>query len=159
MTRRILEVVVEWNQVARVVVPLDLEDPDEQGVRLATAAATTPDGVHVVYVLPELEPSLLARIDDAVRVTNAHAALVSWLAERGFPSARPHVRVGHAANVIASVAGAVGADLLVIPSHGRRGVSRALLGSVAERVVRLAPCPVLVLKPVTASASGSAAAS
>ncbi|MEZ6094353.1 MAG: universal stress protein [Pirellulaceae bacterium] len=38
------------------------------------------------------------------------------------------------------------AGLIVISSHGRTGVSRLLLGSVAERVVRLAPCPVLVLR-------------
>jgi nucleotide-binding universal stress UspA family protein len=40
-----------------------------------------------------------------------------------------------------------GADLIVIGSHGRRGLSRALLGSVAERVMRHAPCPVLVVHP------------
>ena len=39
-----------------------------------------------------------------------------------------------------------GADLIVMPSHGRSGVKRLLIGSVAERVVRLAHCPVLVLR-------------
>jgi nucleotide-binding universal stress UspA family protein len=38
------------------------------------------------------------------------------------------------------------ADLLVIGTHGRGGMSRALLGSVADRVVRLAPCPVLTVR-------------
>ena len=38
------------------------------------------------------------------------------------------------------------ADLLVIGTHGRGGVSRALIGSVADRVVRLAPCPVLTVR-------------
>ncbi|MGO9838639.1 MAG: universal stress protein [Polyangiaceae bacterium] len=37
------------------------------------------------------------------------------------------------------------ADLIVIGTHGRRGLSRALLGSVAERIVRTAPCPVLTV--------------
>src|SRR5687768_16533362 len=40
----------------------------------------------------------------------------------------------------------IGADLIVMPSHGRRGISRMLIGSVAERVLRLAHCPVLVLR-------------
>ena len=39
-----------------------------------------------------------------------------------------------------------GADLIVIGSHGRDGLTRALLGSVAEGVMRQAPCPVLVVK-------------
>lgn len=38
------------------------------------------------------------------------------------------------------------ADLIVIGSHGRRGIRRALIGSVAEAVVRQAPCPVLVVR-------------
>jgi nucleotide-binding universal stress UspA family protein len=37
-------------------------------------------------------------------------------------------------------------DLIVIGTHGRSGINRAVLGSVAERVVRLAPCPVVTLK-------------
>ncbi|HMO14249.1 MAG TPA: universal stress protein [Pirellulaceae bacterium] len=40
----------------------------------------------------------------------------------------------------------VGAGLVIMPSHGRSGISRFLLGSVAERIVRGAPCPVLVLR-------------
>ena len=40
----------------------------------------------------------------------------------------------------------VGADLLVMGTHGRRGLRRALLGSVAESVLRHAPCPVLLMR-------------
>jgi nucleotide-binding universal stress UspA family protein len=39
------------------------------------------------------------------------------------------------------------ADLLVVGTHGRTGLRHALLGSVAEKVVRKAPCPVLVVRP------------
>jgi nucleotide-binding universal stress UspA family protein len=41
----------------------------------------------------------------------------------------------------------VGADLIVMGSHGRTGLSKILLGSVAERVIGQAACPVLVVKP------------
>ena len=47
---------------------------------------------------------------------------------------------------ITEQAKAMNAGLIVISSHGRTGVPRFLMGSVAERVVRLAPCPVLVLR-------------
>lgn len=40
-----------------------------------------------------------------------------------------------------------GADLIVVGSHGRRGLTRALVGSVAETVMRHAPCPILVVRP------------
>ena len=48
--------------------------------------------------------------------------------------------------VIADAANEMGADLIVVPSHGRTGVSRFLLGSVAERLARIAQMPVLLLK-------------
>jgi nucleotide-binding universal stress UspA family protein len=52
----------------------------------------------------------------------------------------------HVADKIAQLAGDWKADLLVVGTHGRRGVSRLLLGSVAERVVRIAPCPLLLVR-------------
>lgn len=52
----------------------------------------------------------------------------------------------HVADKIAQLAGDWKADLLVIGTHGRRGVNRFLLGSVAERVVRVAPCPLLLIR-------------
>lgn len=52
---------------------------------------------------------------------------------------------GDAADKICELAKSLTCDLIVIPTHGRKGVSRWFLGSVAERVVRLAPCPVLTV--------------
>lgn len=58
-----------------------------------------------------------------------------------------HVRTGKAAQEIAQVAADLEADLVVVGSRGRRGAERLLLGSTAETVVRIAPCPVLVVRP------------
>ena len=55
--------------------------------------------------------------------------------------------VGDARDVIDRAAEQLGADLIVIGTHGRRGLKRMLLGSVAEAVVRTAPCPVLTVRP------------
>ena len=56
------------------------------------------------------------------------------------------VREGDPGLMIADYAADVQADLIVMPSHGYHGVKRLLLGSVAERVLRHANCPVLVLR-------------
>ena len=52
----------------------------------------------------------------------------------------------HVANTIGQLASDWKADLLVAGVHGRRGVSRLLIGSVAERIVRVAPCPLLLVR-------------
>ena len=56
-----------------------------------------------------------------------------------------HVAQGVPADQIVQLASDLDADLIVVGTHGRRGVKRLMLGSIAERVVRLAPCPVLVV--------------
>jgi universal stress protein A len=56
------------------------------------------------------------------------------------------VAEGDPAEMILRVAEEVHADLIVMGTHGRTGLSRLLMGSVAEQVVRRAPCPVLTMK-------------
>ena len=56
------------------------------------------------------------------------------------------VETGHPADTIVRVAQERGADLIVMATNGRTGLQHAVLGSVAEKVVRLAPCPVLTVK-------------
>jgi nucleotide-binding universal stress UspA family protein len=68
------------------------------------------------------------------------------LAER-LPKTVCHVRIDMPAKEIAQLAADLEADLVIVGTHGRRGVARALIGSVAENTVRLAPCPVLVVRP------------
>ena len=69
------------------------------------------------------------------------------------------VELGFARDRILDVARQEGADLIVIGSHGRRGITRLLLGSVAEHVMRHAPCPVLVIKDGQQAALAATAAS
>jgi nucleotide-binding universal stress UspA family protein len=56
------------------------------------------------------------------------------------------VQHGNPAEGICEAATKVGADLIVLSTHGRTGLAHMLIGSVAERVVRHAPCPVLTLR-------------
>jgi nucleotide-binding universal stress UspA family protein len=60
--------------------------------------------------------------------------------------------IGSPAEAIVHLAEKEGANLIVMPTHGRTGLSRLLMGSVAEEVVRKAKCPVLTVKPAPASA-------
>lgn len=59
------------------------------------------------------------------------------------------LRTGDARDIIVNTALEVGADLIIMGTHGRRGLRRALLGSVAESVLRHAPCPVLAIRRPT----------
>ena len=63
-----------------------------------------------------------------------------------FVPVSPEVRSGEPWEAIVSAARKEGADLIVIPTHGRTGLKHVLMGSVAEKVVRHAHCPVLVLR-------------
>jgi nucleotide-binding universal stress UspA family protein len=62
---------------------------------------------------------------------------------------------GNPSKIIPEYAAAHGIDLIVMGTHGRTGVAHLILGSVAERVVRVAPCPVFVVRPSTATRLGS----
>lgn len=63
---------------------------------------------------------------------------------------------GFAADEIARLARDVGADVIVMGTHGHSGLKRAVLGSVAESVLRLAPCPVLTINPACSPVEMSA---
>jgi nucleotide-binding universal stress UspA family protein len=65
------------------------------------------------------------------------------------PSTQEFVETGLPAATIVKKAKEWPADIIVVASHGRSGVPRALLGSVAEEVMRTAPCPVLVVRAQT----------
>jgi len=58
-----------------------------------------------------------------------------------------HLRLEAPAEELAQIAADLEADLVVVGTHSRKGIARLVLGSVAEAVVRLAPCPVLVVRP------------
>jgi hypothetical protein len=60
-----------------------------------------------------------------------------------------HARIGRAVEEILLLCREVGADLVFVGSHGLTGLERMLVGSVSERVVREAHCPVMVVRPVT----------
>ena len=136
--------------VQKVVVPVDFSDASLGAVDVALQFAASPEGVHVVYVLPIITDYEAAIIWENVagnaRQHQGERALREKLPGPKYEKVHMMVRVGDAGHEVANFAQEIGADLIIVPSHGRRGLSHLLIGSVAERIVRLANCPVLVLK-------------
>jgi nucleotide-binding universal stress UspA family protein len=140
-----------WFREKRVLVPFDFSAESTSAVQMALTLAETPEDVFVLHVLPEMtatEPGVVwGTIDDEHRCQHAHAELRKRLESLNATGIHAEVAIGNPGHVIAEQAEKTAAGLIIIPSHGRTGMKRLLLGSVAERVVRLAKCPVLVLKP------------
>ena len=133
-----------------VVVPIDFSERSFAALRVARGLVDAPSKLHAVHVLPPLSPMDPGVVWDAwndeSRREHATEALRSRIEDHDLEGVVVEISIGDPAREIADRAAASGADLIVIPSHGRTGAARLLIGSVAERVVRHAHCPVLVLR-------------
>ena len=85
-------------------------------------------------------------VDDQSRIEHTLRALAEKFPPGEYGKLDFEVKLGDAGSVAARVAEELGTDLIVLGSQGRTGLSRMVLGSVAERVARLASCPVLIMK-------------
>lgn len=137
-----------WPNRNAVLVPVDFSEASFAAVNEALSMVKSPSDVHVIHVVPSLASEadfVHEALEPGMRESHAEAVVAEHLTEeqRGVDII---VRSGKAGDVIAAAATELGCDLIVIPSHGRSGLSRMLLGSVTERVLRLATIPVLVLR-------------
>ncbi len=107
--------------------------------------------VQIVHILPrvvDIHTDVYARVEQN-QLAAAQKSLEAVCAEKteGSPIILDcHVRRGVPFQAVCDEAEAQKADLIVMGSHGRTGLSHVFIGSVAERVIRHAPCPVLVTK-------------
>lgn len=135
-----------------VVVPIDFSEDSEPAIRSALSLVDDPAGLHVVHVLYPLsaDASLHGLVpvtfSDETRRSAARDRLAELAKSLGAASAKSAILSGDAGLETADYAKQVGADLVVVPSHGYHGVKRFLLGSTAERIIRHAHCSVLVLR-------------
>jgi len=141
---------VSWFPKRCVVVPYDFSEQSGQALQVARDLVADLTHIHVVHVLSVVtaaEPGMIWDVvDNEARRKDAERAFQEGFAQGPFKNADFHVLFGDPGREIVAFAERQKADLIVMPSHGRSGVSRLLIGSVAERVVRLAHCPVLVLR-------------
>ena len=140
----------------RIVCPTDFSTAAAAAERQAAALAG-PLGAEIVLLHVAIESPLWREALGTAQVRAVFEAQRKWaadtLAERAVAlggqgvSARGLVKIGVPWEEIVRVAADERADMIVMGTHGRTGLDRLLLGSVTERVVRRAPCPVLTVRP------------
>jgi nucleotide-binding universal stress UspA family protein len=135
-----------------ILVPIDFSPCSEHALDHACALAGKLGArIHVINAigttLPELSVALSDQMIASLRRNNA-AALDKLIAPRRATADFGEVAVvdDDPRDAILTAARKLRVDLIVIGTHGRRGLSRMLLGSVAEDIVRRAPCPVLTIR-------------
>ncbi|MEP0548902.1 MAG: universal stress protein [Rhodothermales bacterium] len=152
---------------APVLVPVDLSAANDDALAAARLVADQfAAPVELVHVLEGKAahhrpiPSLLT-INDTVTDTvtvdrNAGSALRRLVEETvGDGAARTHIRHGRPAREIVDLAREIGAGLIVMATHGRTGLDHTIIGSVTERTLRAAPCPVLSLRAIVPDEAAS----
>ncbi|PPS40409.1 universal stress protein [Chroococcidiopsis sp. TS-821] len=141
---------MSWLQRNRVLVPIDFSEESFAALKPAREFVKDSSQLYVLHVLSHLHPAepgvVWEAIDDETRKKHVQEALRERLKDSEFQGVQISVLVGDPSSKIIDYAQEINADLIVIPSHGRTGLSRFFLGSVAERVVRFAHCPVVVLR-------------
>jgi len=142
-------------EIRTILVPIDFSDSARNIIEWAAHLSRESKSKLVLfhaYHLPvefqQLEGAYLPPDFWANVKSEAQASLARHEAElrESGHSVESVVREGYAATAIVDEANELGADLIVIGTHGLSGLKHMLLGSVAERVVQKAPCPVLTVK-------------
>ena len=141
---------MSWLKRQSVLIPIDFSDLSYQALGPAQELAKDSTSLTLIHVLSPLHPADPAAMWDTLtdddRKQKVHLFIRDKLSELGYDTIKIEVVIGDTTSKIVDYAQEIDADLIVMPSHGRKGVSRFLIGSVAEQVVRLAHCPVLILK-------------
>jgi universal stress protein A len=134
---------------AKILCPMDFDEPSLAGLMQARELAQEHDGtIYLLHVVPFIGAGE-ALIDYSLMEVDARDKLAELAREHLQDKVKFEVRtqVGDPAAAILREIERAGVDSVVMATHGRTGVKRLLLGSVAERVVRESPRPVLTVRP------------
>jgi nucleotide-binding universal stress UspA family protein len=144
-------------QIRQILAPTDFSECSKQAVACAYEVAQTFGAklvlLHVIEELPTyigfIPPGGASRVlKDLERQGHLDLAEILPAAEAPEVEVAHQVVMGSPSDEIAKVAVAEKVDLIIIATHGRTGLSRLVMGSVAERVMRTAPCPVMTIRPI-----------
>jgi universal stress protein A len=145
----------------RILVPVDYSEHSKASVRfaaeLAGALGSALDIVHVWDKPTYVSDAVMVRrpgqehcsLGELIR-ENAEREMTEFLASLALPPTLPlshRLLSGEPASTLVSELKQAGHDLVVVGTHGRTGLAHMLLGSVAEKLIRLSPVPVLTCPP------------
>jgi nucleotide-binding universal stress UspA family protein len=137
-------------EIRHILIPTDFSAPAIQAVtaafELAQIFGAKLSLLHVIEV-PAYAIEVALPLENLERDARRELALLLPEAEAAHVDVTRLVDIGVPYQRILETAKAEPVDLIVMATHGRTGVRHLVLGSVAERVVRLAPCPVLTIRP------------
>lgn len=133
-----------------LIVPIDFSDLAIAALDKAIEIAGDVGKVHAIHVLPDMgvvDPvAIYENISNESRVEEIKKVIRERFTDPKYANLIIHAAVGDPGHEVAEYAKQEKADLIVLSSHGYGFLKHLLLGSVAERIVRLAHCPVLVLR-------------
>ena len=136
-----------------VVVPFDFSDSANTALDTTLAMVDESTRLHVIHVVEptptiiSLDPAMpIPPANDTDRHHRAKEELDRIFSEGKYSRFNVDCEIGDPGTEIVNFANSVRAGMIVMSSHGRTGLARLLLGSVAEKVVRSARCPVLILR-------------
>jgi nucleotide-binding universal stress UspA family protein len=141
----------------RILCPVDFDQNSLLALRTATELAQERGAtlylLHVIAVPPGPEVALpFGTMETAARTRLEKLARQKIGGKAGY---EVDILMGDPGVEVVQLAKRLRADLIVMATHGRKGLRHIVLGSVAERVVREAPCPVLTVKPKPPAAKSS----
>ncbi|MEL4897193.1 universal stress protein [Crocosphaera sp. Alani8] len=132
----------------RILVPIDFSQDSFNALDETLNFIKDPNKITVIHVLLPLEsvdPGVIwSTLNDDTRKDNVKNSFYERYPKSLVDDLILVVKIGNPSLEIVDYAKKDNTDLIVIASHGRTGINRFLLGSVTEKVVRLAECPVLV---------------
>ena len=149
-------------RIKRILVPTDFEDTSDQALHYAIDLARRYSAsIHVLHVMDQMKfaslpdgyftelPGIKAYLRSEAQKQLVAAAECCTAAK---VTVTTQVTEGGVSDAILEVANVRGCDLIVMGTHGRKGLAHLILGSVAEQIVRTAPCGVVTIRDRSAAA-------
>jgi len=135
----------------RILAPVDFDSSSLKGLELAAKIAKESGGtIFILHIVPvDMDVTGMPQYVDLIkRQESLDREKLTAIAKQHLPDVKWEIidQMGEPAEVIDKVATELPADLIVMVTHGRRGLARLVEGSVAEKVLRYAPCPVLAVR-------------